>query len=147
MKIKKGDKIKADYEGKLDNGEVFDSSTHGDHSHPIEFTVGEGQVIKGFDDAVVGMEKGEEKEFTIKSEGAYGERKEELKQKIPRDKLPQDQDPKEGMVLMIGNPETGQQFPTKILAVDDKEVTIDMNHPLAGKDLTFKIKIVSVESA
>ena len=68
--IKKGDKLKVDYEGRFEDGEVFDSSSHGDHSHPLEFTVGEGHVIKGFDDAVIGMKKGEEKEFENEAQDA-----------------------------------------------------------------------------
>ena len=144
MAVKKGDKVKVDYEGKLDNGEVFDSSTHGDHSHPLEFEVGKGDVIKGFDAAVEGMELNEEKEVEIKPEEAYGERNEQAMQKIPRDKLPPDQEPKEGMMLTLSTPD-GKQFPAKINKVDDKEVTIDMNHPLAGQTLHFKIKVIEIK--
>lgn len=144
-KVKKGDKVKVDYEGKFENGEVFDSSKHGEHSHPLEFIVGVGMVVPGFDNAVMGMKIGEEKEFTIKPEEGYGERREELKQKVPRTMLPKDQEPKVGMVLMVGTPE-GQQMPVKILEVDNENITIDLNHPLAGKTLVFKIKLLSVES-
>lgn len=143
MAIKKGDKIKVEYTGTLDDGTVFDSSKHGDHSHPLEFEVGEGKVIKGFDDAVIGMEKGEEKEFKLKPSEAYGEPNPQAVQKIPRDQLPKDQEPKEGMMLALKAP-TGQQFPAKIMEVTDKEVTLDLNHPLAGKNLTFKIKIIEI---
>ena len=144
MAIKKGDKIKVDYEGKLDNGELFDSSTHGDHNHPLEFEVGKGDVIKGFDAAVEGMELNEEKEVEIKPEEAYGERNEKAIQKIPRDKLPQDQEPKEGMMLTLNTPDD-KQFPAKISKVDEKEVTLDMNHPLAGHDLIFEIELLEIE--
>ncbi len=143
MVIKKGDKISVDYEGRLEDGTVFDSSTHGDHSHPLEFEVGAGKVIKGFDSAVIGMKKDEEKEFEIKPEDAYGKPNPEAKQDIPRSALPPEQKPEVGMVLVLNAP-TGQQVPVKILAVDDEKVTIDLNHPLAGKKLIFKIKIIKV---
>jgi len=145
MPVKKGDKIKVDYEGKLDDGTVFDSSKHGDHSHPLEFEVGSGQIIKGFDEAVVGMEKDQEKEFKLTPADAYGKPNPELKKKVPSDKLPPDQEPKEGMVLALGTPD-GKKIPARIIEVDDKEVTIDLNHPLAGKNLIFKIKIIEVSS-
>ncbi len=143
MAIKKGNKIKVEYTGTLDDGTVFDSSKHGDHSHPLEFEVGEGKVIKGFDEAVIGMEKGEEKEFKLKSSEAYGEPNPQAIQKIPRDQLPKDQEPKEGMMLIMKAP-TGQQIPAKITEITDKEVTLDLNHPLAGKNLNFKIKIMEI---
>ncbi len=143
MAIKKGDKVKVEYEGKLDSGKVFDSSKHDDHSHPLEFEVGSGKVIKGFDDAVVGMDKGEEKEFSIKPEEAYGERKEQLRQEVPRTAFPEGQEPKEGMMLMLKSPQ-GQQFPAKIMAVSDDKITLDLNHPLAGENLNFKIKVLEV---
>ena len=143
MVIKKGDKISVEYEGKFEDGTVFDSSSHGDHTHPLEFEVGTGQVIKGFENAVTGMKKGEEKEFSIESKDAYGDHKPELKRDIPRSTLPKDQEPKEGMMLMVKDP-SGHQVPVKILAVDDKNITIDLNHPLAGKKLIFKIKIADV---
>ncbi len=144
MSIKKGDKIKVDYEGKFENGEVFDSSKHGDHAHPIEFEVGQGQVIKGFDEAVVGMEKGEEKKFEINPDEGYGEYREELKKDIPKDALPKEQEPKEGMMLMLSAPD-GRQFPAKIEKVEEDKIIIDLNHPLAGKKLFFDIKIVDIE--
>ena len=143
MTIKNGDKVKLDYEGKLEDGTVFDSSTHGDHSHPLEFEVGSGQVIKGFDDAVKGMKKGEEKEFEIEPEDAYGPVKKELKKEVPRDMLPKDQEPKPGMGLMMQAP-SGQQIPARVAEVHDDKVVLDLNHPLAGKKLIFKIKIVDV---
>jgi len=143
MKINKGDKVKVDYEGKLEDGTVFDSSTHGDHSHPLEFEAGSGMVIKGFDDAVMGMELNEEKEFSSEPEEAYGQPNDEMIKKFPREQLPKEPDPKEGMMLMMNTPE-GQQFPAKILKVEENEVTIDLNHPLAGKKLSFKIKIVGI---
>lgn len=138
--IKKGDKIKVEYTGKLEDGSVFDSS---EGREPLCFEAGAGQVIPGFDKAVEGMQKDEEKTFTIKSEDAYGPIRAEMVQEISRDKLPKDQEPKEGMMLMMTAP-TGQQIPAKITKVAEDKITIDVNHPLAGKDLTFEIKVVGI---
>jgi len=145
MKVKKGDKIKVEYTGTFDNGEVFDSSNHDNHSHPLEFEVGSGTVIKGFDDAVVGMELNEEKDINLNSNEAYGERNEKLIMKIPRDKLPKDQEPEKGMLLGMQT-QDGRQAQGVIIEVDKDNVTLDLNHPLAGKNLNFKIKIVEINS-
>ncbi|MCK4589069.1 MAG: peptidylprolyl isomerase [Nanoarchaeota archaeon] len=141
MPIKKGDKVKVDYEGKLEDGTVFDSSEK--HEKKLEFEVGAGQVIKGFENAVVGMEKGQMKEIKIPKAEAYGDVNPQLIKKILRDQLPKEQEPKVGMVLVIKTPE-GQQIPAKITEVNEKEVSVDLNHPLAGKDLTFKITVLEV---
>jgi FKBP-type peptidyl-prolyl cis-trans isomerase 2 len=140
MAVKKGDKIKVDYTGTFDDGNVFDSS---EGKQPLEFEAGSGIVIKGFDDAVIGMEKDEEKEVKISSKEAYGDINPQLVKKIPRDKLPPEQEPKPGMMLGMSTPD-GNQIPAKIIAVDDKEITIDLNHPLAGKNLNFKIKVIEI---
>jgi len=145
MTIKNGDMIKVEYEGTLDDGKVFDSSKHGDHSHPLEFEVGAGQVIPGFEKAVVGMKKGEEKTFKLTPDEAYGDPNPSMVQKIPRDKFPEGQEPKPGMIVMLGTPD-GKQFPAKIAEVTEESVSIDLNHPLAGKNLNFKIKIVEISS-
>ena len=139
--VKKGDKVRVDYTGTFDDGTVFDASEK--QGQPLEFEVGSGQVIKGFDDAVVGMKKGEEKKIVIPAKEAYGEVRAELHKKVPRQQLPQDQEPKVGMILAVGLP-NGQQFPARIVAVTKDDVTIDLNHPLAGKRLHFKIKVVNV---
>ncbi|MEK6939175.1 MAG: peptidylprolyl isomerase [Nanoarchaeota archaeon] len=130
-----------DYTGTFDDGTVFDESEK--HGQPLEFEVGSGQVIKGFDDAVMGMKNGEEKKIVIPPAEAYGEVKAELRKKVPRKQLPQDQEPKVGMVLAVGLP-NGMQFPARIMEVTTDDVTIDLNHPLAGKTLHFKIKVVNV---
>ena len=143
MVIKKGDKVRVDYEGKLESGEIFDSSIHGDHSHPIEFEVGAGQMIPGFDSAVIGMEIGEETEIKIKPEEAYGEYNERLIQKVPLRKMPAGAKVEEGMILYIKTPD-GHQLPVKVKKVSGDMVEIDMNHPLAGKTLIFKIIVKSV---
>lgn len=141
MAIKKGDKVKVDYEGKLEDGTIFDSSKHGDHSHPIEFTVGENQVIPGFENGVIGLEKGDEKEIHIEPKDAYGEKNPELTKEFPKANLPKDQEPKIGMGLMLQAP-TGQQIPAIISEVKDTSVVLDFNHPLAGKKLIFNVKVV-----
>ncbi|MFH1972452.1 MAG: peptidylprolyl isomerase [archaeon] len=139
MKVKKGDKIKVEYTGTLEDGTVFDSSeTHG---QPLEFEARTGMVIKGFDEAVIGMEKDEEKEITLKPTEAYGERNEQMIQTIPKDKLPPEAE--EGAMLVMGLP-NGAKMPVKIIKMDDKEATLDMNHPLAGKTLKFKFKVVEI---
>jgi len=145
MSIKQGDKIKVNYTGTLEDGTVFDTS---EGKEPLEFEVGSGQLIKGFDTAVVGMEKDEEKEIKLQPAEAYGEFNPELTQKVPKDKLPKPPDGQEikpGMMLAVGMP-NGQQMPAKIVEITDNEITIDLNHPLAGKALTFKIKVVEIVS-
>ncbi|MEX0932629.1 MAG: peptidylprolyl isomerase [Candidatus Pacearchaeota archaeon] len=145
MTIEKGSKVKLQYEGKLETGEVFDSSNKTGEEVPLEFVAGEGHVIKGFDDAVLGMQEGEEKSFEINPEDAYGERREEMKQEIPKSALPQDKTPEKGMMLMMSSPQ-GQQFPARIEDVKEDSIIIDLNHPLAGKKLLFKVKVVGIES-
>ncbi|MCK4521880.1 MAG: peptidylprolyl isomerase [Nanoarchaeota archaeon] len=140
MAIKKGDKVKVEYTGTLDDGTVFDTS---EGKQPLEFEAGAGQLIKGFDEAIMGMEKGEEKEIKLTPEKAYGDHNPELIKKIPRDKIPvpEGKEIKPGMMLALGTPD-GKQIPAKITEVTDKEITIDLNHPLAGKNLNFKVKVI-----
>ena len=139
--VKKGNTVKVEYTGSLDDGTVFDASAN--HGQPLEFEVGSGQVIKGFDTGVLGMKVGEEKEIVIPPEEAYGPYNPQMIKKIPRNKLPQDQELKTGMMLMM-KLSNGQELPVKIAAVDNKEVSLDVNHPLAGKTLHFKVKIVEI---
>ena len=143
MTIKIGDKVKVNYTGSLEDGKVFDDSEK--HGKPLEFEVGAKQVIKGFEDAVMGMKKDEEKNITLKPEEAYGHYNEELIKKVPREGLPKDQEPKSGMMLMMSL-SNGQQVPAKIKEVTEKEIKIDLNHPLAGKVLNFKLKIAEINS-
>lgn len=138
--------MKVTYEGKLENGSVFDSSTHGDHSHPLEFEIGSGQVIPGFESAIKSMEKGESKDIELSPENAYGERREDLQREVPKNSIPPTSDGKEvqkGMVLTIKTPQ-GQNFPIKIVDVKEDTVILDLNHPLAGQKLFFKIEIVDI---
>jgi FKBP-type peptidyl-prolyl cis-trans isomerase 2 len=139
MTVSEGDTIKIEYKGTLDDGTEFDNSEK--HGKPLEFTVGAKQVIKGFDDAVRGMEKGESKKFRLEPTEAYGDPNPQLVKKVPKEQLPKEQDPVPGMVLGVTLP-NGQQIPATITEVEEAIVIVDMNHPLAGKALTFDITIV-----
>ncbi len=141
--IEKGNQVTLDYEGRFEDGTVFDTSKHGDHSHPLTFEVGAGQVIAGFDLAVIGMKVGEEKEFEISPEEGYGEHNPDLKQKIPKNAVPQSEKVQKGMQLVMSTPQG--QIPVNVLDVDEESITLDLNHPLAGKKLIFKIKVLKIE--
>jgi FKBP-type peptidyl-prolyl cis-trans isomerase 2 len=139
-KVKEKDNISVHYTGTLSNGEVFDSSANRD---PLAFTVGAGQMIAGFDNAVVGMELNEKKSVTIPAEEAYGEVKPEMVQKISKEQLPPDLNPQVGQQLASQLP-SGEQIVVTVAEVAEDGITIDANHPLAGKDLTFEIEVVSI---
>ena len=141
-KVEKGHVVSVDYVGSLDNGEEFDNSKN---NGPIKFVVGNGQVIKGFDDAVIGMKVNDSKKFKISKDNAYGDINPTLLHKVPLAKLPQDlkDQVKIGGFLVMQSP-TGQHIPAKVKSMDKENVTLDLNHPLAGKDLTFNIKIVDI---
>lgn len=139
--VKKGDVVSLHYTGTLEDGSVFDTSKT--RNEPLKFTAGSGQVIPGFDHAVMGMKKGEEKKFTLQPADAYGERKPDFTKIVPRKHLPQNHQPKPGMKLVMGGPD-GRQIPATITQVTDENVTLDLNHPLAGEALTFDIKVVEI---
>jgi len=139
--IKDNDVACVHYTGSLESGEVFDSSKG---RQPLEFVVGSGQLIKGFDTAVVGMKVGDKKKVAIVPAEAYGERDDKRVQQVPRSMLPKEPEPKPGMMLTISTP-TGQMFPAKIDKVEKELVTIDFNHPLAGKKLNFEIEVVEIK--
>lgn len=141
MAAKNGDLVRIDYEGSLDDGAVFDSSAK--HGKPLEFRMGEGRVIKGFESAVMGMKVGDEKKVVIQPCDAYGERNPQLVKKVPRSQMPPQPEPAVGMVLVLTTPE-GMQFPAVITEVSGGVVTIDLNHPMAGKVLHFKIKLIEI---
>lgn len=136
--MKNGDKIKVHYTGTLDDGAVFDSS---EGKQPLEFTLGNGEVIPGFEDQVREMNLNQEKTFKINPKDAYGEVDSRLIAKIPRDKFPPEV--QAGGRLVLKGPE-GQNIPAVVTEVKEDFVTIDLNHPLAEKELTFKVKVVSV---
>lgn len=142
--IKKGSKVTLDYEGKFENGEIFDSSKHNDHSHPLEFTVGEKQVIPGFEKAVLGMKKDQEKEFSIEAKDAYGECDPQLINQVPKNAFPPEQEIKVGTAFVLGSPD-GKRILARVIKIEKDKITIDLNHPLAGKKLFFKIKILKVD--
>lgn len=141
---KDGDTVTIEYTGTLEDGTVFDSSEK--HGQPLEFTIGSKQVIPGFENAVKELKKGEEKTVTLEPADAYGERQDQLHKQVPKDQLPKEEPPEIGKVLMLQLP-NGMQYPARITEVRDDDVTIDLNHPLAGKKLTFKLKLVDVKSS
>ncbi len=138
--VKKGDKVKVHYTGKLTDGTVFDSSLERD---PIEFEVGAGQMIAGFDKAVDGMKIGDKKTADIASAEAYGDKRDDMMVPVPLDKLPEEIKPELGMQLSMQQPD-GQALPVVIAEVNDDHIVLDANHPLAGKDLTFEIELVEI---
>jgi len=141
-KVKDGDTVKVHYTGTLtEEGTVFDSS---EDREPLEFTLGEGKLIPGFEKAVVGMEQGDETTVEIESGDAYGQRREDLELEVAKSDLPDNIDPEVGMQLQMQQQEDGQAIPVQITAVEDEFVKLDANHPLAGKDLTFDIELVEI---
>lgn len=133
-----GTKVKVHYTGTLNDGTVFDSS---EGKQPLEFTIGENQVIKGFEDGIKDMKINEEKTITINPKDAYGEKNEQLIRSVPREKFPPEV--QVGGHLVLKSPE-GQSIPAVVAEVKDDAVVIDLNHPLAGKELTFKVKVVAI---
>lgn len=138
--IKNGDTVKVHYTGTLENGEVFDSSEGRD---PLQFTLGAGQLIPGFEKAVMGLEVGDSTKAEIPSAEAYGEHNPQMEVTIAKTQLPEDLEPVIGMQLQL-NQENGQPVPCQITKIEGEEITIDANHPLAGKDLTFEIEVVEI---
>jgi FKBP-type peptidyl-prolyl cis-trans isomerase 2 len=136
-----GDKVKVHYHGKLRSGDTFDSSQG---REPLEFTLGSGQVIKGFDDGVTGMKVGDKKTVEIPVADAYGEKNEEMLIEFPKNQFPPELNPEPGMQLMMNNGQ-GQQFPVNIVEVKEESVVLDANHPLAGQDLIFDLELVEIE--
>ena len=132
--------VKVNYTGTLDNGEVFDTNVD---TNPIEVEIGAGNVIKGFEDAIIGMAVSEKKTFTLSPEEAYGHRSDNLEQSFMRSELPEGFDPQVGQVLALRNPQGGQ-MPATVKQTDDEKVTMDLNHPLAGKSLTFEIEVLEI---
>jgi len=143
MSIKKGDKVKVEYKGTLDDGTVFDSSKI--RGMPLEFVVGAGQVMKAFENAVIGMEIGEEKEIKLQPSQAYGVRNPQLIKKISRGQIPKEIEPKLGLEITVGQP-NGTKAAGRVVEVTDETVTIDLNHPMAGKVLNYKVKAVDILS-
>jgi peptidylprolyl isomerase len=137
---KEGDKVKVNYTGSLEDGTVFGSSPD---EEPLEFTIGQRNVLPSFENAVIGMNEGDTKTVSIPPEEAFGDRKEDLIFDVERTKLPPSIDLKLGGVLRVGSDE-GQDFDVIIANIDDAVVTLDGNHPLAGKVLNLEIQLIQI---
>jgi peptidylprolyl isomerase len=138
---KQGDTVNVHYTGKLGDGIVFDTSRN--RHHPLQFTIGKGQVIVGFEQAIDGMNTGESKTVTIPMDKAYGPHRKEMIITMERSKLPVDLDPKVGQRLELTQMDD-QNILVTVLAITDSMLTLDANHPLSGKDLTFDIELVGI---
>jgi peptidylprolyl isomerase len=142
-KAKKGDNVKVHYKGTLTSGEQFDSS---EGREPLAFTVGAGQMIKGFDEAIPGMSVGEKKTINISPENAYGEKNNEAIIEFPKANIPEDMKLEPGMKLQLQN-QQGQPIPVTVTEIKDDVVILDANHELAGKELVFDIELVDIKPA
>jgi FKBP-type peptidyl-prolyl cis-trans isomerase 2 len=143
QQVKKGDTVKVHYHGKLTNGTTFDSSAG---REPLEFEVGSGMVIPGFDEGVTGMSIGDKKTIHIPADQAYGQKEEHMIMEFPRDRFPEDMVPEVGIQLNMSNG-SGQNFPVVITEVRETVVVLDANHPLAGEDLVFDLELVAINGA
>ncbi|KZY53741.1 peptidylprolyl isomerase [Sulfitobacter sp. KE29] len=141
--VKSGDTVQIHYTGTLKDGTTFDSSEGRD---PLEFVVGSGQIIPGLDSALPGMTEGDKKVVQVPSEEAYGPVNPEMRQAVPREGIPADIPLDPGTQLQMQTPE-GQALPVTVVEVDETTVTLDANHPLAGKDLQFDIELVKIAPA
>jgi len=141
MKVKNGDSVKVHYIGTLNDGNEFDNSYK--RGSTLDFQVGGGQMIKGFDNALVEMEVGEKKTVTLSPSEAYGERKDEAITNVSKDNFPPDFEIKEGEMVQ-GRTQSGHPVNALVVEVKENEVTLDMNHPLAGKELNFEIELVEI---
>src|SRR6266498_5501844 len=140
QQAQQGDKVKVHYHGTLRTGETFDSS---EGREPLEFTLGSGQVIKGFDEGVTGMSVGQKKTVEIPVGDAYGEKSQDMIIEFPKEQFPEDMAPEVGQQLMMSNG-SGQSFPVTIQEVKEDSVLLDANHPLAGQDLIFDLELVEI---
>ncbi len=140
MKIENGKTVVIHYEGRLEDGTIFDSSKE---REPLEFVFGNGSIIPGLEKGLEGLEKGDKKEISVEAKDAYGERNLDAVQKVPKEQFPNDITPEVGMQLMAQT-ETAE-VPVTITDVQEDYVVIDFNHPLAGKNLIFNIEVVDVK--
>ncbi len=139
--VKKDDTVKVHYTGKLDDGQVFDSSV--ERGEPIKFTMGQGQLIPGFENGIIDMKVNEKKTINIPKEEAYGDIRKELVQEVPKNQLPEDIKPEVGMGL-TSQTQDGQEINLIVKDVKEDTIVVDGNHPLAGKDLTFELEVVEI---
>ncbi len=140
QKVENGKYVSVEYKGTLENGEVFDTT---EGREPIELQVGAGQIIKGFEDALIGMELNEKKEFTVAPEEAYGTRDENNIHTFSREEVPADMNPREGEMIGLQTPD-GRQIPARVAQFDDEKLVVDLNHPLADQSLSFEIEVVGI---
>ncbi|MBI6115223.1 FKBP-type peptidyl-prolyl cis-trans isomerase [Salegentibacter maritimus] len=140
--VKANDTVKVHYTGKLTDGQVFDSSV--ERGEPIEFTMGQGQLIPGFEKGLIDMKVNEKKTINIPKEEAYGEPKEELIQEVQKSQLPEEIKPEVGMGLVSKSPD-GQEMNLVVRDVKEDSIVVDGNHPLAGKDLVFDLEVVEIK--
>ncbi len=140
QKVETGQFVSVHYKGTLQNGEVFDTS---EGRHPLEVQIGAGQIIPGFEKALMGMSLNEKKAFTLDPEDAYGQKDDSLTHAFPRKDVPAELNPEVGQTVALSSPE-GQQVPAMITQVDDEKVVVDLNHPLAGQTLNFDIEVVGI---
>ena len=137
---KNGDTVKIHYTGRLQDGTVFDTSSD---REPLQFNIGSGQVIPGFEEAVTGMTVGEKKTTLIPCDKAYGERNPSMLMVVDRNHVPADINPEVGLRLQVGSP-SGELLAVTIIEVNDENITLDANPPLAGEDLTFDLELVEI---
>ena len=142
QQAKKGDTVKVHYHGKLTNGTTFDSS---EGREPLEFKIGGGMVIVGFDEGVTGMTIGEKRTVNIPADRAYGPVQEDMVMEFPKDRFPADLVPEVGLQLNMSNG-SGQNFPVLIKEIKEDVVVLDANHPLAGEELVFDLELVAIDS-
>lgn len=138
--VKQGDTVKVHYTGKLEDGLVFDSSVD---REPLEFTIGEGQIIPGFEEAVVGLGPGDSTTTTVPPEKGYGPYRDDLVLSVERARLPEDMDPQVGQRLQ-SQQDDGETIVFTVTEIGEESITLDANHPLAGKDLVFEIELVGI---
>lgn len=141
--VNSGDTIKVHYTAKLENGEIFDSSPA---DQPVEITVGAGQIIRGVEELLPGMSLNERKSFTVAPERAFGERDENLERTVERSALPPDLNPKLGDFLPVRSP-SGAEIPAQVKRLDSERIVLDLNHPLAGRHITFELEVVAIEAS
>ncbi|HDZ06157.1 hypothetical protein LCGC14_0128740 [marine sediment metagenome] len=140
-KVKADDKVVVHYTGKLSNGQIFDSSVD---REPLEVKLGQGSLIPGFEKGLLDMTPSDKKTIVIAKEDAYGEKQEELFQKVPKSELPEDMEPKVDMALMATNAD-GSERQLRVAEVNEDNIVVDANHPLAGEDLTFELELVEIK--
>jgi peptidylprolyl isomerase len=137
---KKGDTVNVHYTGKLEDGTVFDSSVD---REPLQFTISEGRILPGFEQGVIGMKPGDTKKVSIPADKAYGLHRKDLVLVVDKSKIPSHLKPEVGQQLKLNQPD-GRAVPVRVTDISPSKVTLDANHPLAGKDLTFEIELVEI---